>query len=73
MKKSPLRKGDKVKILEMAPENDCDHETFVETTWRRLKLAVPLAQVQPFESTDGKTKEAVADWHYWTVRGYELF
>jgi hypothetical protein len=72
MIKSPLRPGDKVKILEMVPEDDCGHEMFVETTWRGRKLAVPLAQVQPVESTDGKTKEAAADWHYWTARGYEL-
>jgi hypothetical protein len=61
-----------VKILEMAPEDDCEHEMFVETTWRGRKLAVPLAQVQPLESTDDKTKEAVADWQYWIARGYEL-
>jgi hypothetical protein len=72
LKTSPLRPGDKVKILEMAPEDDCEHEMFVETTWRGRKLAVPLAQVQPLESTDDKTKEAVADWQYWTARGYEL-
>jgi hypothetical protein len=61
-----------VKNLEMAPEVDCSHEMFVETTWRGRKLAVPLAQVQPLKSINGKTKEAVADWHYWTARGYEL-
>ena len=72
MRTSHLRPGDKVKILEMAPEDDCEHEMFVETTWRGRKLAVPLAQVQPIESTDEKTKEAVADWHYWIARGYEL-
>ena len=72
MKKSPIRPDDKVKILEMAPEDDCGHEMFVETTWRGRKLAVPLAQVQPVESTDRKKKEAVADWHYWIARGYKL-
>ena len=72
MKKSPLRPGDKVKIQEMAPEDDCGHEMFVETNCRGRRLTVPLAQVQPHESTDGKTKEAVADWHYWIARGYEL-
>ena len=72
MKKSPSRPGDKVKILEMAPEDECGHEIFVESTWRGQKLVVPLAQVQPLESTNGKTKKAVADWHYWIGRGYKL-
>ena len=39
MSKSPLRPDDKVKILEMAPEEDCEHEMFVETTWRGRSLA----------------------------------
>ena len=69
---SPLRLEDKIKIVEMAPETDCDHEMFVETTWKGRKLAVPLAQLQPLESSDEKTKEAVADWRYWIARGYEL-
>ena len=70
--KSSLRPGDKVKILDMAPEDDCQHEMLVETTWKGRKLAVPLAQLQLLESSDEKMKEAVADWHYWTARGYEL-
>lgn len=69
---SPLIPGDEVKIVEMASEDDCQHEMFVETTWRGRSLAIPLAQVQPLDETDEKTKEAVADWHYWTARGYEL-
>lgn len=69
---SPLRPGDKVKIVEMASEDDCQHEMFIETTWRGRSLAIPLAQVQPLDETDEKTKEAVADWHYWIARGYEL-
>jgi len=56
---SPLHPGDKVKIVEMASEDDCQHEMFVETTWRRLSLSIPLAQVQPLDETDEKTKEAV--------------
>lgn len=69
---SPLRPGDKVKIVEMASEDDCQHEMFVELAWRGRSLAIPLAQVQPLDETGEKTKEAVADWHYWIARGYEL-
>jgi hypothetical protein len=69
---SPLRKGDKVEVIGMAPEDECGHEMFVEIRWERRKLGVPLAQVKPGRSTDAATKEAVADWHYWVERGYEL-
>lgn len=69
---SPLRKGDEVEILGMAPESECQHEMFVETRWDRRTLAVPLVQVKPIAMTDEETQEAVADWHYWMARGYEL-
>ena len=69
---SPLRTGDEVEILGMAPESECLHEMFVETRWDRRPLAIPLSQVRPINATDEKTKQAVADWHYWVARGYEL-
>lgn len=69
---SPLRKGDEIEIVGMAPESECQHEMFVETRWDRRTLAVPLAQVKPIVKTDSETQEAVADWHYWMARGYEL-
>jgi hypothetical protein len=69
---SPLRKGDEIEILGMAPESECQHEMFVETPWDRRALAIPLAQVKPIAHTDDETKEAIADWHYWMARGYEL-
>lgn len=69
---SPLRKGDEVEILGMAPEEECRHEMFVETRWDRRNLAIPLSQLQPIAATDKETRQAVADWHYWVERGYEL-
>ena len=69
---SPLRKGDELEILGMAPESECQHEMFVETRWDKRTLAVPLAQVKPIVNTDDETQEAVGDWHYWMARGYEL-
>lgn len=68
---SPLNVGQEVKVLKMAPEDDCMHEMFVEVTWDGRKLAVPLSQIEPVE-TDDKTREAIEDWHYWVSRGYEL-
>lgn len=38
---SPLRKGDEIEILGMAPESECRHEMFVETRWDKRTLAVP--------------------------------
>ena len=69
---SPLRKGDEVEVLEMAPEEECRHEMFVGMRWEKRALAVPLAQLKPIAETNKETKEAVADWHYWIARGYEL-
>src|SRR5512132_2107471 len=41
---SPLRVGDEVDVVGMAPEEECQHEMFVLIRWeRRRALAVPLA------------------------------
>lgn len=69
---SPLRVGDEVEILEMAPESECEHEMFVTIRWDRPEgLAVPLSQLQVIHADD-ETIEAVEDWHYWVNRGYQL-
>lgn len=69
---SPLRKGDEVEIVGMAPEKECEHEMFVVTPWERRTLAIPLAQLKPTAAADAETEEAVADWHYWVNQGYQL-
>jgi hypothetical protein len=69
---SPLQIGDRVEILGMAPEEECEHEMFVEIRRDRRNLAVPLMQVRASEETDEETQEAVADWQYWVARGYEF-
>jgi hypothetical protein len=61
---SPLRKGDEVEVLEMAPVEECGHEMFVGVRAERRPLGVPLSQLRPISHTPKKTKEAVADWHY---------
>ncbi|MEQ8223009.1 MAG: calcium-binding protein [Candidatus Eremiobacterota bacterium] len=72
-RKSPLQKGDEVEVVDIAPEDECEHEMFVEIQWDRgRRLAIPLSQVKPIENTDEDTKEAVADWHYWIEQGYEM-
>ena len=69
--KSPLREGENVLVLQMASEDECMHEMFVEIKWQDRQLCVPLVQLQPID-VDGQTQEAVEDWHYWMARGYEL-
>jgi len=68
---SPLRPGEKVEVTGMAPEEECEHEMFVLTQWRRRTLAVPLAQLAGF-AVDEETEQAIGDWHYWIDAGNEL-
>lgn len=67
---SPLSVGDKVKVVGMAPTDECLHEVFVEIQWHRKKLAVPLAQLEA-TGVDPDTQEGVDDWHYWVKMGYQ--
>lgn len=69
---SPLRKGDEVEIVQMAPEDECQHDMFVETRWDRRTLAIPLSQLKPIDAVDEDTTEAVEDWCYWINQGYML-
>jgi hypothetical protein len=68
---SPLRVGDEVEVLGMAPAGECAHEMFVMMRWEREGLAVSLSQLKVIHSDD-KTREAVEDWHYWVNRGYQF-
>ena len=69
---SPLRKGDEVEIVSMAPDEECQHEMFVEMRWERRTLAIPLSQLKPIAEADKDTTEAIEDWHYWVDQGYVL-
>jgi hypothetical protein len=68
---SPLRTGEEVTVLGMAPEEDCESEMFVRLKWGGRSMAVPLSQLEPL-AADPSTLEAVSDWHYWIDRGYEF-
>ncbi len=68
---SPLRVGDEVEVLGMAPAEECEHEIFVMMRWEREGLAVPLSQLRVIHG-DNQTREAVEDWHYWVNRGYRF-
>ena len=67
---SPLRVGDKLEVVGMAPEEECQHEMFVLIRWERGTLAVPLAQLEGI-GVDEQTRQVMEDWQYWVVR-YDL-
>jgi hypothetical protein len=68
---SPLRVGEKVEVIGMPSEEDCEHEMFVTIRWKDDSLAVPLAQLRDIDA-DAETRQAIEDWHYWVRRGYAL-
>ena len=68
---SPLQVNDEVEILSMPSEEECQHEIFVNIRWNKDALAVPLAQLMPFD-VDDETMQAVKDWHYWVNKGYRF-
>lgn len=69
---SPLRVGDEVQVVGMAPEDECRREMFVEMPWEHKRtLAVPLAQLEVIDA-DEETRQAVEDWHYWVEMGYGI-
>lgn len=70
-RRSPLKHGDTVEVIDMAAEEECLHEMLVEIRWLDRELAVPLAQLEAIGS-DEQSQEGIADWHYWVGRGYEL-
>ena len=66
---SPLRKGEDVEVMRMAPDEACTTDMLVVVHWQGRKLAVPLAQLSAI-APDESTEEAIGDWHYWVTQGY---
>lgn len=68
---SPLDVSENVKVVGMAPEEECTREMQVLIPWKRRQLAVPLSQLEGI-NPDVDTQQAIDDWHYWVKRGYEF-
>lgn len=68
---SPLHTGDEVEVVGLAPEDECQHEMFVEMRWEQRTLAVPLSQLEGI-TADAPTQQAIEDWRYWVEQGYEF-
>jgi len=66
---SPLRKGERVTVLGMAPEAECEHEMFVRIQWQGRSFGVPLTQLKA-RKCDARTRRGIEDWHYWVGQGY---
>lgn len=68
---SPLKVGQVVKVLGMAPDDECMSDMLVLIAHDGDELAVPLSQLLPLKKK-GAGLEAVTDWHYWVAQGYEF-
>jgi len=68
---SPLRKGETVEVLKMAPEDACAGDMLVLIRWQGRTMAVPLSQLAAVDP-DQATTEAIGDWHYWVAMGYRF-
>jgi Calcium binding len=68
---SPLEPGEKVEVIGMAPDEECEHDMFVLIRWKQRQLAVPLMQLEGVQ-VDEETQQAIEDWHYWVNQGYQL-
>lgn len=68
---SPLKLKEKVEVVGMPLTDECEREMFVAIKWEGRKFSVPLDQLECVRG-DKKTKQAIADWHYWVGQGYQF-
>jgi hypothetical protein len=68
-KRNPLELGERVTVAQMAGEDYCEHDMYVNISWKGKTLAIPLAQIKPLDA-DENSVEAIGDWHYWVKQGY---
>lgn len=68
---SPLKEGETVEVVRMAPEEECEREMYVEIDREDDTLAVPLIQLEAPDA-DEDTQQAIEDWHYWVNEGYSF-
>ena len=66
---SPLKKGETVKVLKLAPEETCTGDMLVLIRWHDRNVVVPLSQLTAIDENES-TDQAIADWQYWVAQGY---
>jgi len=67
---SPLRKGESVEVVRMAPDDVCEHNMLITIRWQGRNAAVRLSRLTAIDP-DESTAEAIGDWH-WVAKGYCL-
>lgn len=68
---SPLKKGEEIEVIGMAPADDCMRTMLVLIGFADRTLGVPLDQLEAVTGGEA-TQEAVADWCYWVAMGYQF-
>jgi hypothetical protein len=68
-KRAPLALGEQINVIRMAGEDYCQHDMYVDISWKGKVLAIPLSQIKPLV-IDEDSLEAIEDWHYWIKQGY---
>ncbi len=68
---SPLKVGEEVEVLDLAPMDDCMSTMLVLIRFASRTLGVPLAQLKA-KGAGAATREAVALWRYWVAMGHEF-
>lgn len=66
---SPLKKGETVEVLRLAPEEACTGDMLVLIRWHDRNVAIPLSQLTVIDVSQS-TGQAIADWQYWLAQGY---
>jgi Calcium binding len=68
---SPLKKGETVEVLRLAPEDACTGDVLVLIRWCGRKVAIPLSQLTAIDENES-ADQALADWKYWVAQGYRF-
>jgi len=70
-KRNPLELDERITVIQMADENYCEHDMYVDISWNGKKLAIPFAKIKPLYA-DEDSVEAIDNWHYWVKQGYSF-
>ena len=60
---------ERISIVQMADEVDCEHAMYVKISCKDKVLESPLDQIKPLYVNED-TVETIGDWHYWEKLWY---
>ena len=46
-KRNPLELDERITVIQMADENYCEHDMYVDISWNGKNLAIPFAKIKP--------------------------